>query len=58
MRVCLELKETSQQLVIHDALNTYTKGPFFCIYLRNGTVTKIPLANIWRISEDYQGDES
>lgn len=55
MEVKIELKETSQPLVVLDAVNTYTKGKLFCVYLPDGKVQKFPLDNIWRITEDYSG---
>jgi hypothetical protein len=52
MKVRVELKETSQSLQFDNATNTYTKGDLYCVY-QDGVVTKFPLANIWRIKEDY-----
>lgn len=52
IKVTVELKETSQPLVL-AARNTYTKGLFYCVYTADGTVQKFPLANIWRVTEDY-----
>jgi len=51
MKVQVHLKETSQP-IIHEAVNTYSKGPFYCVFV-DGQVFKYPLANIWRITEDY-----
>lgn len=50
----VELKETSQKLVYDDAVNAYTKGGLYCIYRTNGRVVKFPLANVWRITEDFR----
>lgn len=52
IEVKVELKETSQAIVL-AARNTYTKGPFYCVYTANG-VQKFPLANIWRVTEEYK----
>lgn len=52
MRVQLSLTETSQVIEHGHAKNTYTKGPFYCVY-ENNLVYKYPVANIWRITEDY-----
>ena len=52
MKVRVELKETSQAIEL-EARNTYTKGPLYCVYLSDGTVQKFPLANVWRVTEDY-----
>lgn len=46
------LKETSQKLAF-QARNTYTKGPFYCVYLENGNVEKIPVGNIFKVTESY-----
>ena len=55
MKVEVELKETSQKIVLDDVANAYTKGPFYCIYnATDGTVTKFPLDNIWRVKESYK----
>lgn len=52
MTVRIDLKETSQALIFENVINTYTKGPLYCIY-SGGLVTKIPIENIWRIVENY-----
>lgn len=47
------LKETSQPLE-YDAENAYQKGDFYCIYILDaGLVHKYPIANVWRIEEEY-----
>lgn len=49
--VKLELMETSQPLEM-EAVNTYTKGPFYCVY--DGVlVKKFPVQNIFRVTEEY-----
>jgi len=57
MKVEIQLKETSQNIIYPDAINTYQKGDLFCVYLSNGKVHKYPLRNIWRIIEDYNNKE-
>lgn len=52
MNVKIDLKETSQAITYTNVKNTYTKGPFYCVYCDN-KVTKIPIDNIFRIVEDY-----
>ncbi len=52
MKVLLELKETSEAIE-HEAVNTYTKGPLFCVYEISGRVVKYPLSNVWRVVHDY-----
>lgn len=51
IEVRIELKETSQPIVI-QAVNAYTKGPLYCVY-DGERVVKFPLANIWRVVEQY-----
>lgn len=51
-KVKISLIETSQ-VIEHDAKNTYTKGPFYCVYADDGYVYKYPVANIWRVVEEY-----
>ncbi len=53
IKVKVELKETSQAIEL-NAVNTYTKGAFYCIFTEQSVVQKYPLANIWRITEDYK----
>lgn len=52
IKVKISLIETSQ-VIEHTAKNTYSKGPFFCVYEESGLVHKYPIANIWRITEEY-----
>ena len=46
------LYETSEPLV-HRAINTYTKGPFYCVYCPENKVIKYPVQHIFRIIEGY-----
>jgi len=46
-------RELSSQGQTFRAINTYQKGAFFCIYLENKSVKKIPIACIFDIDEDY-----
>lgn len=46
-------RQLSSQSQKFRALNTYQKGDFFCIYLENGSVKKIPIEHIFDIDEDY-----
>lgn len=52
IKVKISLLETSQ-VIEHEAKNTYTKGPLFCVYAADGLVYKYPVTNIWRVSEEY-----
>lgn len=51
MKVLVQLKGTSQPIE-HKAKNTYQKGDFYCIHEGNDAI-KYPIANIWRVIEDY-----
>ena len=44
------LDETSEALV-HEAVNTYTKGPFYCVMVKDGVVYKYPVNRVFRIVE-------
>lgn len=56
MKVDIYLKETSQRITFETATNTYTKGPFFCVYLKDENVVyKYPLDNIFNVRETYDG---
>lgn len=52
MKVIIQLKETSQPLE-YDAINSYQKGHFYCIYTEDGLIYNFPIMNIWRVVEDY-----
>lgn len=54
MKVQIYLKETSQRIEFENVTNTYTKGPLFCVYLKNeNKVYKYPIDNIFNITESY-----
>lgn len=54
MKVEIYLMETSQRIVFKNASNTYTKGPFFCVYLKDeNKVYKYPVAHIFNVAETY-----
>lgn len=58
MKVEIYLFETSQRIVFENATNTYTKGPLFCVYLKEeNKVYKYPLANIFNVAESYNGNK-
>jgi len=46
------LYETSEPLV-HSAVSTYTKGPFYCVYCDDEKVVKYPVIHIFRVIEGY-----
>lgn len=55
MNVKVELFTTSQPLIFENVTNTYTKDGLFCIYIKSESkVQKIPVINIFRITEDYK----
>lgn len=53
MKIELQLKESSQPIVLENVINSYQKGDMYCFYVGD-IVYKFPLANIWRIKETYQ----
>lgn len=56
MRVEIFLMETSQRIVFENATNAYTKGPLYCVYLKEeNLVYKYPVANLFNVKETYNG---
>lgn len=54
MKVQIYLMETSQRIEFKNATNTYTKGPFYCVYLKEeNKVYKYPVDHIFNVCEDY-----
>lgn len=54
MKVEIYLQETSQRIVFENATNTYTKGPLYCVYLKDeGVVYKYPVSNLFNVKETY-----
>lgn len=55
MKVEIYLQETSQRIVFENASNTYTKGPFYYVYLREENVVyKYPVEHIFNVKESYK----
>ena len=52
-RVGIHLHLQSNPIVVIDVVNAYEKGSFYCVYTEDGRVQKYPIANIWRVVEDY-----
>jgi hypothetical protein len=52
LHTSVHLKLTEQP-IDHECLNAYQKGAFYCIYQPDERVVKYPIADIWRIVEDY-----
>lgn len=55
MRVQIWLKETSQPIE-REAISTYEKGSFFCVYRTDALVEKWPIETIFRVVEQYSKD--
>ena len=51
-RVEVWLYEASEPIVL-KALNTYTKGPLYCVYAVDEVVHKFPLMHLFRAIEGY-----
>ena len=50
MVITIHLKETSQEIIHSNVLNTYQKGDFYCV-LTKPEVFKYPISTIFRIVE-------
>lgn len=53
IKVTVHLKTQSQPIVYKEVINTYQKGDLFCVYLAKEISIKFPIADIFRIEEDY-----
>jgi hypothetical protein len=56
MHVEIQRNESSQPLVYEGVLNSYTKGPMYCVmFLKDGerVTHKFPLCSLFRVIEDY-----
>lgn len=56
MKIEIQRNETSFPIVYENVLNTYTKGPMYCILIEKDekrTTHKYPLESIFRVIEDY-----
>jgi len=51
--VNIQLKESSQPIIHNNVLNTYQKGDLFVVHTADEKSYKYPVANIWRVVEDY-----
>jgi hypothetical protein len=51
--VWVHLKDQSQPIEYKNVINTYEKGFFYCVYTEKEMVYKHPLADIWRVKEEY-----
>lgn len=55
MKLEVWMQETNGPLVYEDVLATYTKGPLFCIKVKDGVYDKYPLCNIYKVRELTEG---
>ena len=46
------LKKTSEPIV-HEAISTYQKGSFYCVYAQDEKVHKYPIRDIHKVVEGY-----
>lgn len=53
IKVIVHLKTQSQPIVYEKVINTYQKGDLYCLYLETERSIKFPLADIFRIEEEY-----
>ncbi|MGD0002872.1 MAG: hypothetical protein ABSE06_01440 [Anaerolineaceae bacterium] len=55
MIVEIWLDTTSMPIIYTEVTSTYQKGDLFCIYSKErNIVVKYPIANIFRVVENYQ----
>lgn len=55
-KVCVHYKDANRPLVYEHAHMTYIKDVFYCVS-SGGVEFKHPIANIWRITENYIGED-
>lgn len=53
MNVTVHLKTQSQPIEHTDVINTYQKGDFYILYTKGEKSFKYPIADIFRVIEDY-----
>lgn len=53
IKVCIQLRESSQPIEYLNVLNTYQKGDMFVIYTTEEKSYKHPMSTIWRVVEEY-----
>lgn len=54
MKIEVHLLSQSQGITYEDVKNAYTKDGLYCLYLKDETVHKYPLINIFRVTESYK----
>lgn len=60
MKIEIQLERSSFPLVYENVLNAYTKGDLYCVlFEKDGKRAshKFPIANIFRVVEDYEGSK-
>lgn len=55
MKIEVWLDETNTKIE-HEAKSTYTKGPMYCVMLKDGTVYKYPVTRIFRVKEHTESE--
>ncbi len=58
MTVTIHLYTQSKPLEYEGVRNAYQKGDLYCVMLINGSVVKIPLLHIFRITEENNDDQT
>jgi len=53
MTVIVHLKTQSQPIIYENVKNTFTKGPLYCVYTADEKSHKFPVADLFRVIEDY-----
>ena len=53
IKVIVHLKTQSQPITHENVINTYQKGDMFCVYVEGEIVYKYPVADLFRVKEEY-----
>ena len=53
INVIVHLKTQSQPIEHNEVVNTYQKGDLYIVYTSNEKSYKYPIADIFRVIEDY-----
>lgn len=52
MKVTLRMHQASDPFFFEEVLNAYTKGPLYCMRMKEGYTLKFPLISIFSIREE------
>lgn len=52
MKITIRLQQLSDPMIFEDIYNAYTKGPLYCLRLKDNSTLKFPLVSIFSIKEE------